>query len=361
MALSLGVVYSASSSWSIKIGGDEMYLFKNHLVRVAAGVFFIFLFSKVEYTKIIPWRKFLMLVVIFMLMYLLIAGSVEEKKGAARWIRIAGFSFQPADFVKYVLVLNISYMLAKKKDYITSLYYSYLPMLFYVILVVILIALQPNISTAIMIFTLSLLIFYIGNVRLKHIFYTVLSVLPAAFLYILNKSYAVKRLSNYLNNETLEDSKYQLSQAIIGFGSGFIFGVGPGNSHQKEFYLPQSYDDFIFAIVGEEYGFLGTMLIITLFGLFIYRGLKISKQIENDFGKYLSFGITVSIGLNAIVNMMVATGIIPTTGVTLPFISYGGTSTVVNSIAVGILLNISAHRERTIPSWADSFEESGDV
>jgi cell division protein FtsW len=120
--------------------------------------------------------------------------------------------------------------------------------------------------------------------------------------------------------------------------------VGPGNSNQKEFFLPQSYDDFVFSIVGEEYGFWGVALVILMFGIFIYRGLKLAKFMQDDFGKYMAFGITVIIGLNAIINMMVATGMIPTTGQTLPFISYGGTSLIFNSIAVGILLNISTHR-----------------
>ena len=135
-----------------------------------------------------------------------------------------------------------------------------------------------------------------------------------------------------------------LSQAIIGFGNGGLLGVGPGNSNQREFFLPQSYDDFVFSIVGEEYGFWGVTIVILLFGIFVYRGLKLAKNLQDDFGKYLAFGITIIIGLNAVINMMVATGMIPTTGQTLPFISYGGTSIIFNSIAVGILLNISTHR-----------------
>jgi len=282
---------------------------------------------------------------ILMLLYLLFAG-VESTKGVTRWIYIGGMSFQPADFVKYALLVNISYLLAKKKDYINNLYYGYLPILGYVLLVVILIAIQPNFSTASVIFISSLMLFWVGKVKVKHMVFTVLSMIPAAILFVLSKPYILNRFFSYREHSTGGDASYQLSQAIIGFGNGGFLGVGPGNSNQREFFLPQSYDDFVFSIVGEEYGFWGVTIVILLFGLFVFRGLKLAKVMQDDFGKYMAFGITIIIGMNAVINMMVATGIIPTTGQTLPFISYGGTSIIFNSIAVGVLLNISTYREQ---------------
>jgi cell division protein FtsW len=280
---------------------------------------------------------------VLMLLYLLFAG-VETTKGAARWIYLGGFSFQPADFVKYALLINIAFLLAKKKDYISNLYYGYIPLLGYVLLVVLLIAVQPNFSTASVIFISSLMLFWVGKVKMKHMVITVLSMLPAAFLFVLSKPYILNRIFSYREHTSGGDASYQLSQAIIGFGNGGLFGVGPGNSNQREFFLPQSYDDFVFSIVGEEYGFWGVTIVILLFGIFVYCGLKLARNLQDDFGKYLAFGITIIIGLNAVINMMVATGMIPTTGQTLPFISYGGTSIIFNSIAVGILLNISTYR-----------------
>ncbi len=357
IAFSLGVVYSASSSWSVKMSGDSMFLFKNHLIRAGLGIFMVFLFSRIDYRHLIRYRKALIILAIFMLLYLLIAGG-ESTKGASRWIRIAGLSFQPADFVKYALVINISYMLAVKRDYVKNLYYGYLPMIMYVMIVVALIAVQPNFSTASVVFVSSLMLFFIGKVKVKHMAVTVLSLFPIAVLYVLSKPYIMSRLFSYSEHTSGGDTNYQLSQAIIGFGNGSLFGVGPGNSNQREFFLPQSYDDFVFSIVGEEYGFIGVSLVIIMFGIFIYRGLRLSKNIEDDFGKYLAFGITIVVGINAIINMMVSTGIVPTTGVTLPFISYGGTSTIFNSIAVGILLNISTFR--SCPkgaNWAEMVPE----
>jgi len=360
IAFSLGVIYSASSSWSAKFNGDSSYLFRNHLLRAGFGVVMIFFFSRIDYLHLIRFRKVLFFIAAALLLYLLVAG-VESTKGAARWIKVGSFSFQPADYVKYALMVNLAYLLWKKKNYIDSLYRSYLPMLSYVLIVVILIALQPNFSTASMIFASSLMLFYIGKVQLKHMMFTVLAIIPFAALYVLSKPYILNRIFSYAGHTSGGEGSYQLSQAMIGFGNGAWFGVGPGNSYQKEFFLPQSYDDFVFSIVGEEYGFIGVSLVIIMFGIFIYRGLKLSKFLDEDFGKYLAFGITLMIGMNAAINMMVSSGIIPTTGQTLPFISYGGTSIIFNSIAVGILLNISTHRHYPKGAqWAEQLAQEED-
>lgn len=343
IAFSLGVVYSASSSWSEFRSGDSGLLFRNHLLRAAVGVFLIFLFSRIDYHQIIVYRKWLMIIALALLMYLLVAG-VESSKGAARWIKIGPYSFQPSDFVKYVLILNLAYLLSVKKNYIDNLYYGYLPLLGYVLITIVLIALQPNFSTAWVIFLSAMVLFWIGGVKLKHLIITVISVLPIGSLYALSKPYVMNRIFSYKEHASGGDAAYQLSQAIIGFGNGGFLGVGPGNSNQREFFLPQSYDDFVFSIVGEEYGFLGVLLVVVMFGIFSVRGFRLAKAIEDDFGKNLAFGITLVIVLNAVINMMVACGIIPTTGQTLPFISYGGTSIIFNSVAVGVLLNISTYR-----------------
>lgn len=354
ITFSLGVVYSASSSWSVKLSGDSSYLFRNHLIRAMAGIVCMFVFSRIDYRHMIRFRKPIIILAILMLLYLLVAG-VETTKGASRWIRFAGMSFQPSDFVKYALMINLAYMLSKKKDYVSNLYYGYLPLIAYVLIVVTLIVAQPNFSTASVVFCSSMMLFYVGKVKIKHIVFTFVSIIPAAGLFILSKPYIMQRIFSYQEHNSGGDAGYQLSQAIIGFGNGSLFGVGPGNSNQRDFFLPQSYDDFVFSIVGEEYGFIGVTLVVLMFAIFIYRGLKLAKSMPEDFGKYLAFGITIIIGLNAIINMMVATGITPTTGQTLPFISYGGTSIIFNSIAVGILLNVSTYRLQTAESkWSDS-------
>jgi cell division protein FtsW len=234
-------------------------------------------------------------------------------------------------------------------------------MVAYVMIIVTLIAMQPNFSTSSTLFAACMMMFFVGKVKVKHILITFVSIVPAAVLFVLSKPYILNRLFLFQEHTSGGEGSYQLSQAIIGFGNGSWFGVGPGNSNQKEFFLPQSYDDFIFSIVGEEYGFIGIALVIIMFAVFIYRGMKLAKNMDDEYGKYLAFGITTVIGINTIINMMVATGIIPTTGVTLPFLSYGGTSIIFNSIAVGILLNISTYRDK-VPgvSWSEKFAAPDD-
>lgn len=360
ITFSIGVVYSASSSWSVKLNGDSSFLFKNHLIRAIIGICMIFMFSRINYRNTITFRKFLMFASVAMLLFLLVF-NVEATKGASRWIRIGGLSFQPADFVKFALIINIAYLLTKKKDYISSLYYAYLPMVAYVMVIVTLIALQPNFSTSSTLFAGCMMMFFVGKVKVKHILITFVSIVPAAVLFVLSKPYILNRLFAFQEHTNGGEGSYQLSQAIIGFGNGSWFGVGPGNSNQKEFFLPQSYDDFIFSIVGEEYGFIGVALVVIMFAVFIYRGMKLAKNMDDDYGRYLAFGITTVIGINTIINMMVATGIVPTTGVTLPFLSYGGTSIIFNSIAVGILLNISTYRNKTPgAAWTEKFAAPDD-
>ena len=161
----------------------------------------------------------------------------------------------------------------------------------------------------------------------------------------MSKDYIVGRIASFAEYQSSGNSSYQLQQALIGFGNGGLLGIGPGNSNQRDFFLPEAHGDFIFSIIGEEYGFIGTFIILSLYFVILTRGFKIAKECKDEFGKYLAFGIITLISLNALVNMSVASGVIPTTGVTLPFVSYGGTSIIFTSIAIGILLNISSQRD----------------
>jgi cell division protein FtsW len=173
---------------------------------------------------------------------------------------------------------------------------------------------------------------------------TVLLMIPFIIVFIVSNEYMLNRLSDYSEYASGKGTEKQLAQAIIGLGNGGIIGVGAGNSYQKEYFLPEAYGDFIFAIVGEEYGFIGATVLIIIFVILIFRGYKVAKETDDDFGKYIAFGITTIVALYSFVNISVATGIIPTTGVTIPFVSYGGTALVINCIGIGILLNISSHR-----------------
>lgn len=342
LIFSVAVVYSASSDYSILRYKDPSQMLKSHIIKVLLAIGLIFLFSKIDYRYYRGLGKGLMILSIILLISVFIFGTTV--KGVNRWLEIGPFSFQPSDLAKYTLIIYLSHLLVKKRDYVQQLYRGYLPMLFYILLVTVLVAAQPNFSTAVIIFGSSLLLLYVGNVKIKHVAITVLGLIPIVTAYVFSKSYILSRFASYAEYASGGDPKHQLSQAIIGIGSGGIFGLGSGNSIQKQYFLPEAYGDFIFAIVGEEYGFIGAILILFLFAVILVRGYKVAKTVEDEFGKYLAFGITTILTSYSLVNISVACGIIPTTGVPIPFISYGGTALVFNSIAIGILMNISAFR-----------------
>lgn len=337
---SIGAVYSASSSFAMDKFSDPNLLFRQHTLRVLIGIVLIFAFAKIDYRLIQKYSKYLIWLSIIMLVYIFFGGV--GMKGASRWISLGPLSFQPSDFAKYTLIIYVAALLARKKDYLHLLYKGYMVILFYILFVCTLVAFQPNFSVSMIILSTSFLMLFLSEVKLKHLVFTGLVILPFAVLFVLSKNYILNRLSSHSEYASGGNSNYQLMQAIIGFGNGGVTGIGPGNSIQRDFYLPEAYGDFIFSIVGEEYGFIGTALIITLFALFMFRGYRIVKNVQDDFGRYMAFGITTVLSFYAVINMCVATGVIPTTGVPLPFISYGGTALFFNSIAVGILLNISS-------------------
>ncbi len=345
MLFSISAVFSASSSFSMEKFSDPNALFRNHAFKVLGGLVLIFVFTKIDYKVIQKYSKLIIWIAVVMLAFVFIFSS-GPVKGASRWIQVGPLSFQPSDFAKYALIIYLSALLARKKDYIQLLFKGYLPVLFYILLVTALVAMQPNFSVSLIIFTTSILMLLLTEAKVKHVFFTLLGLLPVGILFVLSKGYILERLSSHSEYTSGGNSNYQLQQAIIGFGNGGFFGIGPGHSNQREFFLPEAYGDFIFSIIGEEYGFIGTIIIVALFGLLLYRGYKTARTVEDDFGKYLAFGITTLLTFYAIINMSVATGVIPTTGVPMPFVSYGGTALFLNAMAAGILLNISSHRKR---------------
>ncbi|HQY20371.1 MAG TPA: putative lipid II flippase FtsW [Ignavibacteria bacterium] len=343
MGISVVAVYSASSTFAMDRFQDSNYLIKQHMIKVGISIILIFLIAKFDYKNYRQFAKYLLWGTIILLILTLFIGN--ELKGASRWIYLGPFSFQPSELARYFIIMYIALLLAKKKDYLDLLYRGYLPIIFYVLLVSGLILIQPNLSVSLIIFATCMSMLFLSNVKFKHLVITLLSLVPLVVIFILSKDYIIKRIVSYSEHSTGGEGSYQLQQALIGFGNGGLLGIGPGNSNQREYFLPEAHGDFIFSVIGEEYGFIGTFLIIALFFIILYRGYKIAKDTKEDFGKYMAFGITTMIVLNAVVNMAVASGVFPTTGVTLPFVSYGGTSILFSAIAVGILLNISSFRD----------------
>jgi len=281
--------------------------------------------------------------VVVLLVATLVTGG--EVKGASRWLRIGSIGFQPSEFAKFALLFHLCTLIANKGDVVRNFKKGFIPLMVWVGTVTFLVMLQPNFSTGLMILLLSLLLMVVGRARLSHVVLTFAALAPLLLLYVISAEYRMKRLTAFLDTSGSTKGNYQLWQGIIGFGNGGLFGVGPGESRQRDFFLPESYGDFVFSIVGEEYGFIGTIIFLTLFVLMMVRGFKIAKFSHDDFGFYLAIAITATISLYAIVNAGVALGVLPTTGLPMPFVSYGGSSIVFSSFAVGVLLNISAYTE----------------
>ena len=343
MLFSIGVVYSASNyKASYMYKGDTDYFFRNHAIRVVVGVGALFAGMFIDYHHYKRWSKLILIAGLIVLALALVGGSAI--KGAHRWLRLGPLSFQPSEFVKYALVIHLSVLLSMKQKYIQDFKYGYAPLMLWVLAVTGLIFLQPNMSNGALILSIGLLMMFIGRVNVKHIVATVAAGIPLLFIYALSAPYRLYRLQAYLMNDSatgLSNSRYQIEQAMIALGNGGVLGLGMGMSKQKELFLPESYGDFIFAIVGEEYGFVGTLVILVIFGLVLIRGVKIAKRAIDDLGRFLAIGITMTVVVYALVNASVTCGLAPTTGLPMPFLSYGGTAILFTAYALGILLNIS--------------------
>ncbi len=339
MVIGIGVVYSASSTIAQeKFGQSEAFL-QRHVIKVIVSLFAMFLVMKIDYHNYAKVSKLALIVAIALLAVTLVLGG--EVKGASRWLRFGGFGFQPSEFAKFALIFHLCVLISEKMDRVRNWKTGFLPMFIWIGLVSGLVLLQPNFSTGTMLFLLSILMLFVGGARIKHIALSLAGLLPLLAAYMLSAEYRMRRVMAFLSGDHTS-TNYQLLQGIIGFGNGGLFGVGPGVSKQRDFFLPESFGDFVFSIVGEEYGFLGTMILLMLFLVFLLRGLKIAKLATDDLGKYLAIGVTSSITLYALVNAAVTLGLLPTTGLPMPFVSYGGSSMLFSASAIGVLLNISS-------------------
>jgi cell division protein FtsW len=343
MVLSLGVVYSAGSTYfdMMKLGSSRLLVI--HAVKVLAGLLTIFVVMHVDYHVYRKITKPMVLSAVILLLVTLALGG--EVKGATRWLRLGGLGFQPSEFAKYALIFHLCALIATKREVIRNFKTGFLPMMIWIGMVTALVLLQPNFSTGAMIFAISLIILYMGHAKLTHIGVAVGALVPLLLVYMVSAEYRMQRILSYVNGGGEGSTSYQLKQGIIGFGNGGLFGLGPGGSIQRELFLPESYGDFVFSIVGEEYGLIGTLFVVTLFLTILLRGMKIAKFARDDFGRMLAYGITVTITLYALINASVTLGILPTTGLPMPFVSYGGSSMLFSSVAIGMLLNISSQTD----------------
>jgi cell division protein FtsW len=345
MLIGMIVVMSASSAFSEAKFDNAFHLFGSHLFKVLIGILLMCGFAAVPYEWYKKISKPLIFILAVTLVWVFIAGA--SHKGAGRWLSLGFFSFQPAEAAKLFLIIHLAVLIERKGEQIREYKKGFLYLFIWVILISGLIIIQPNLSNGILLVLISLVMLYAGGARLKHIFISsVLSLLTAGGA-VMAFSHSRGRILTFFKSVTEGGGiNFQVNQALLSLGSGGIFGVGLGNSRQSKFFLPEAYGDFIFAILGEELGFIGSLLITVLFMTIFFSGIMIAKKTKDVFGQMLSFGISLTIVTYFLVNIGVATGLLPTTGLPLPFISYGGTSLLFLCMSIGILLNIAISQSK---------------
>lgn len=316
------------------------YLFvTKQFIWTSLGLVGMMIAANVKYSYLQKMAKPLMFISLALLVLVLLIGTV--KGGAKRWLTFGFISFQPSELAKLALVGALADYLDRKKSRLKEwkgLWPSYLIIGAFCILI----ALEPDLGTPILLTVVGLNLLFIGGARLWHIVLSGLSLVPFVILEILRKPYRIYRMKTFFKSwYDIDSGSYQLTQSILALGSGGFFGKGLGQSQLKMMYLPEAHTDFIFPILGEELGFLGAMFVISLFVLFAWRGFKIARNARDLFGSYLALGITFIIVFQAAINLGVASGVLPTKGLPLPFVSFGGSSLMINLISVGVLLNIS--------------------
>lgn len=345
MCIGVVVVYSSGAGWAERKFSNSEYFLMRHVTFTVAGVAVVLTVGHFDYHFFSKISRLLYLVSLILLTALLLLKVVGVIHGAARWIGVGPVRFQVSDLAKYALIFRFARFISDKEGDVRDLDTGYYPMLALLLAISVLVALEPNFSTASLITILGFTLMFAGGVNIRYLLATVAMVIPAAIAYALAAPYRIARLVSFFSDSP-KGLSYQVVQALIGLGNGGLFGLGIGASKQRELYLPLSYNDFVFVVIGEEYGFIGAVGVVLLFAGFFICGLIIAKHAPDLFGRFVALGITVAITLFAFINIAVACHLIPTTGVALPFISYGGTALLFNSLGVGILLSISRHHRR---------------
>ncbi|HWP21397.1 MAG TPA: putative lipid II flippase FtsW [Candidatus Cryosericum sp.] len=351
-AFGLVMVFSASYYYAqntASVGYDGYYFIRKQAMYLAIGFPMMLLISLVDFRKLEKFKVIAILLSIILLVAVLAFG--QETNGAKRWIVVGGQSIQPSEIAKFGMMLYMCSFMAKKHAVMQNFSKGMLPMLLVIGIICGLVMLQPNMSMAVIMGLMGYALLFIGGCDTKQMLLLLLVFIGLFALLAVIEPYRMARLTSFVNPwaDALGDG-YQLIQSYYALGSGGLFGVGLNNSHQKLLYMTYGESDFIFAIVCEELGLIGGLLVIAAYGFIVYRGIRIALQCRDRFGSMLAGGITVVFGLQVFVNIGVCTGLLPTTGQALPFISAGGSSMMIFLAAIGVLLNISRFNNAQKPA-----------
>ena len=342
--------YSASSSLSLNepSGVTDTFFLRSHLKRLIVGMVAMFFFIFMDYRKLKSVAPYLMIGSIILLLATKITYMAKGISFPARWLDLGILTVQTSDIARFSLILYLAYYIDKKRDKLKDFYEGFFPPIVLMAAILGTIVIQPDFSTAAVIGFIGFAMLFIGGARLPHIMATSVVAVVVMIPVMLMRSYRMKRVLYWLGSvfgfsggADQDVVGYQAQQSLISLGNGGFWGLGLGNSLEKNLFLPTPHTDFIFAIIGEELGLLGALFVITLFLFIFQRGIKIAKETTDPFGVMLTVGISFSIIIYAFINVAVVTGIFPVTGLPMPLISHGGSSLVMNLACLGILLNVS--------------------
>jgi cell division protein FtsW len=338
--LGLIIVMSASSTYSEVRFDSVFHLFNSHFFKVLLGILMMIIFCFIPYEIYREFSKPAILLITFILILTLFLAPTI--KGSGRELSIGILSFRPTDAARLILIIHLAALIESKRQMITDYKNGFLYMFIWVALIAGLIFIQPNVSNGIILVLISLTILYVGGAKLKHIFSSLFFSILVSGTVAMLFSHSRSRILTFIDSiQNGGDINIQVKQALLGLGSGGIFGMGIGHSRQSDLFLPEAYGDFIFAVMGEELGFIGSIAVLLSYLILFVAGIIIAKKAKDRFGQMLAFGITFTIISYAFINVAVSVGLLPTTGLPLPFISYGGTSIIFLCISIGILINIA--------------------
>lgn len=351
--LTMGIVMMFSASYAIAVEerGDGFFYFKKQAILAAFGVFVMLIISRIDYHILQKaWIAYgLFFVSLILLVLVPFIGIEEGDTGIRRWIAIGPLpQFQPSEIMKAAIVILFAYIIAANYKRMKQFKYGMLPFGIVLGVVCLLLYLQPHYSGIILIGSIGVVMMFVGGTNIKHLLLTALAGLTgvAGLIYFKmvvggGSSTFTNRIQAWLTPFDSPIDTWQTKQSLIAIGSGGLFGLGLGNSRQKYLYLPASHNDFVFSIICEELGFIGALMVILLFVCFVFRGFYIASKSPDKFGMMLAVGLTFQIGIQALLNIAVATNTIPNTGISLPFFSYGGTALVMQLAEMGVILNVS--------------------
>ena len=340
------MIYSASYVWA-EYKFDNPYKFlKTQGIFLIVGYIIMLIVANIDYKKYFNRANLIFGICFLLLILVLIPGVGTVRNGSRSWFGIGGFGIQPSEFTKLGLIIFTSKYLTKNNKELRDIKKGVFPILLVLFSVFGLIMLQPDFGTGVVIVMSIVVLLFVSGVKMGFFVKIGILGLIGIVVLIIIAPYRMERIVSFLNpwSDPL-GSGFQIIQSLYAIGPGGLLGLGLGKSIQKHFYLPEPQTDFIFSIISEEFGFMGVVIVASLFLIIIYQGIKISIKCEDSFGKYLSFGIIFSLAFQTLLNLMVVVGLIPVTGVTLPFLSYGGSSLLITLVSMGIVLNISKYEK----------------